>query len=148
MTIPSRTAVVLVLLGFGRFVLAQSAPISPDRPRRAIQEQQIESNVRHFRKPKVSIEPDNTFSLAGLIDSAEAHNPETHVPWEGASAQLAGLVLRAASCIQPLPPLRCRRRAGQRLSLAGRDAGPKLMRPIGRFEIPTMVTGRDSTRPV
>ena len=39
----------------------------------------------------VSIEPDRGYSLAELIDLAEAHNPVTQVAWEGARAQAAAL---------------------------------------------------------
>ena len=37
------------------------------------------------------IEPDKAYSLAELIDLAEAHNPETRVAWENALAQGAAL---------------------------------------------------------
>ncbi len=37
------------------------------------------------------IEPDKVYSLADLIDLAEAQNPETRVAWEGARAQAAAL---------------------------------------------------------
>jgi outer membrane protein TolC len=39
--------------------------------------------------PAFGIEPDRTYSLAELIDVAEAHNPETRVAWERARAQAA-----------------------------------------------------------
>ena len=41
------------------------------------------------RRPFVSIR--KTYSLAELIDLAEAHNPETRVAWEGAKAEAAAL---------------------------------------------------------
>ena len=37
------------------------------------------------------IDPDKAYSLAELIDLAEAHNPETRVAWENARAQAAAL---------------------------------------------------------
>ena len=39
----------------------------------------------------LSIESDRIYSLAELIDLAEAHNPETRVAWESARAQAAAL---------------------------------------------------------
>jgi outer membrane protein len=91
MTILTRPAVVLVILGYARLALAQIAPVSPDRPWHAIQEKHIGNDAKYLREPKFSIEPDKTYSLAELIDLAEAHNPETRIAWEGARAQLAAL---------------------------------------------------------
>jgi outer membrane protein TolC len=84
----TRLAIVFLILGKAS---AQIAPVSPDRPWHGVQEQQIENDARRFREPKFSIEPDRTYSLAELIDLAEAHNPETRIAWEGARAQLASL---------------------------------------------------------
>ena len=44
-----------------------------------------------FILPALRIESDRVYSLAELIDLAEAHNPETRVAWEGARAQAAAL---------------------------------------------------------
>ena len=64
-------------------------PFRPDHPWHGVQEQQIENDAKRFREPRFSIEPDRTYSLAELIDLAEAHNPETRIAWESARAQLA-----------------------------------------------------------
>jgi len=87
-TIVIRLAVAFVILGNAS---AQIAPFSPDRPWHGIQEQQIEDDSKHFPQPRFRIEPDRTYSLAELIDLAEAHNPETRIAWEGARVQLAAL---------------------------------------------------------
>ena len=42
-------------------------------------------------RSKVRIDPANTYSLAELIDFAQANNPETRVAWERARAQAAAL---------------------------------------------------------
>jgi len=72
-------------------VFAQSPPPSPDRPWHGPDERQITSDRKRLRQPVFPIEPDKAYSLAELIDLAEAHNPETRVAWENAIAQAATL---------------------------------------------------------
>jgi len=72
-------------------VFAQSQPTTPDRPWHSFADQQILGDARRFSPPPFRIESDRTYSLAELIDQAEAHNPETRVAWEGARAQAAAL---------------------------------------------------------
>src|SRR5271167_1043120 len=72
-------------------VFAQSPPPSPDRPWHSPDERQIVSEGNRFRQSAFRIESDKTYSLAELIDLAEAHNPETRVAWERARAQAAAL---------------------------------------------------------
>ena len=79
------------LLLFALRVFAQMAPASPDRPWHTSAEQQIKDDAKHFRELKFSLEPDRAYSLAELIDLAEAHNPDTRIAWEGARSQLAAL---------------------------------------------------------
>ncbi len=74
-----------------RPLLAQTAPISPDRPWHSAEEREIASEATRLRESRLGIEPDRTYSLAELIDLAEAHNPETRVAWERARAQVAAL---------------------------------------------------------
>jgi outer membrane protein len=71
--------------------LAQTAPISPDRPWHSAQEREIASEATSLSESRLGIEPDRTYSLAELIDLAEAHNPETRIAWERARAQAAAL---------------------------------------------------------
>jgi outer membrane protein TolC len=72
-----------------RPLLAQTAPFSPDRPWHSAQEREIASEAARLSESRLGIEPDRTYSLAELIDLAEAHNPETRVAWERARAQVA-----------------------------------------------------------
>src|SRR5438445_495839 len=72
-------------------IFAQSPPPSPDRPWHSPDERQIVSEGNRFRQLAFRIEPDKTYSLAELIDLAEAHNPETRVAWENARAEAAAL---------------------------------------------------------
>jgi hypothetical protein len=64
--------------------LAQTAPVSPDRPWHSAEEREIAGEATHLGASRLGIEPDRTYSLAELIDLAEAHNPETRVAWERA----------------------------------------------------------------
>jgi outer membrane protein TolC len=87
----ARTAVRVVLLTAISRVLAQSPPSSSDRPWHSPEERQIVRDAPHYLAPQLSIEPGRIYSLAELIDLAEAHNPETRVAWESARAQAAAL---------------------------------------------------------
>ena len=71
-------------------IFAQSPPPSPDRPWHS-SEQQIIEDARRFNSPGFRVESDRVYSLAELIDLAEAHNPETRVAWENARAQAASV---------------------------------------------------------
>jgi len=72
-------------------IFAQSPPASPDRPWHAPDERQFTNEWKRVRQPVLPIDPDKAYSLAELIDLAEAHNPETRVVWENARAQAAAL---------------------------------------------------------
>jgi outer membrane protein TolC len=87
----ARIAVTVALLTAIIRVLAQSPPPSPERPWHSPQERQIVADGPHYLAPSLSIEPGRIYSLAELIDLAEAHNPETRVAWESARAQAAAL---------------------------------------------------------
>src|SRR5215472_19194843 len=87
----ARTGATLVLLTTIGRSLAQSPPRAADRPWHSDDEQQIKRDARRFGPPAFRIEPDRTYSLAELVDLAEAHNPETRVAWENARAQAAAL---------------------------------------------------------
>ena len=72
-------------------IFAQSPPASPDRPWHTSDERRITDDQKRVPRPTLPIERDKAYSLAELIDLAEAHNPETRVAWEGARAQAAAL---------------------------------------------------------
>jgi outer membrane protein TolC len=82
--------VFLILMGANP-VFAQSPPVSPDRPWHTADERQIVNIEKSLRQAAFPIDPNKAYSLAELIDLAEAHNPETRVAWEGARAQGAAL---------------------------------------------------------
>jgi outer membrane protein TolC len=72
-------------------VFAQTPPAAPDRPWRTSGELRITNDGKRVRQSAVPIDGDKAYSLAELVDFAEAHNPETRVAWEGARAQAAAL---------------------------------------------------------
>jgi outer membrane protein len=85
------TAVLSVLLLFASRALGQSAPVSPDQPWHASQERKIEADAKNLRDSRFNVDPGKTYSLAELVNLAEAHNPETHLAWERARSQAAAL---------------------------------------------------------
>src|SRR4051794_31350708 len=86
-----RTALTIALLPAISATYAQSPPSSPDRPWHLSEEQRLITDSRPLRQPSLHINPDKAYSLAELIDLAEAHNPETRVAWENARAQAAAV---------------------------------------------------------
>ena len=88
---PRRATIPLVALMAAIPAFAQSPPASPDRPWHTLDERQIANDGRRLRQPALPIAPDKAYSLAELIDLAEAHNPETRVAWESARAEGAAL---------------------------------------------------------
>jgi outer membrane protein len=87
----TRKALALLLLGCASYLLAQAAPVSPDRPWHALEERQIEADAKKSLQSSFSVDPAKTYSLVELVDLAEAHNPETRFAWERARAQAAAL---------------------------------------------------------
>jgi outer membrane protein len=87
----STCRILCALLLCASRVAAQSAPVSPDRPWHFPQEQQIESDAKSLRNYRFSTDPAKTYSLAELIDLAEAQNPQTRLAWERARSQAGAL---------------------------------------------------------
>jgi outer membrane protein TolC len=81
----------IILLAAISRLFAQSPPFSPDHPWHSTDERQVISDAQRLHYQSLRIEPDRAYSLAELIDLAEAHNPETRVAWESARAQAAAL---------------------------------------------------------
>jgi outer membrane protein TolC len=88
---PFPTAVLFVLLLFASRALGQSAPVSPDQPWHASDERKIEADAKNLRDSRFNVDPGKTYSLAELVNLAEAHNPETRLAWERARSQAAAL---------------------------------------------------------
>ena len=98
----AQPALKVLLLTAISGLLAQSPPVSPDRPWHSPEEQQITREVRRFHLPTLPIESDRVYSLTELIDLAEARNPETRVAWENARAQAAALGIARSELLPTL----------------------------------------------
>jgi outer membrane protein len=88
---PARTTIPLVILVAAIPVFAQSPPSSPDRAWHSSDERRTADDGNRLRRPGLSMDFNKAYSLAELIDLAEAHNPDTRVAWENAVAQGAAL---------------------------------------------------------
>ena len=88
--LPSLTVTAIVLIAMMP-LFAQSPPVSSSQLWHSIEERQILRGATLSRSVARQIEPYKVYSLAELVDFAEAHNPETRVAWENARAQAAGL---------------------------------------------------------
>ena len=87
----ARTATTIGFVTSITAIFAQSPPPSPDRAWHSSDELQVIIDARNLLPRALRIEYDKIYSLAELIDLAEAHNPETRVAWENARAQAAAL---------------------------------------------------------
>jgi outer membrane protein len=88
---PTWIAILLAGPLYASHVFAQSAPALPGRPWHSPREQAIQTDAKNLRSYALSVDLAKTYSLAELIDLAEAHNPETHLAWERARGQAAAL---------------------------------------------------------
>jgi outer membrane protein len=88
---PLPLTISFVILAAAAPLFAQIPPASPDRPWRIPDQLRVTNDGKRVRQPAVPIDRDKAYSLAELIDLAEAHNPETRVAWESARAQAAAL---------------------------------------------------------
>jgi outer membrane protein TolC len=91
MGIRVRATILFILLSYAGCALSQSAPGLPSHPWHAAEEQKVEADARNFQDSRFNIDPTRTYSLAELVDLAEAHNPKTRVAWERARVQAAAL---------------------------------------------------------
>ena len=89
--ITTRAAILLLVPLCADCVLAQTAPASSNHPWLGPLEQQIKRDAGLVRDSVSGIDRSKTYSLAELIDFAQANNPETRFAWERARAQGAAL---------------------------------------------------------
>ena len=89
--VPKGVKFVVVSLIAAGSMFGQNAPAASDRPWHSPEEAAIASEARRFGEHSFSVDGDKIYSLAELIDLAEAHNPETRVAWENARAHAAAL---------------------------------------------------------
>ncbi len=87
----SSLALLLFIVMKANRASAQTLPVRPDRPWHSADERQIAREAQRLRQSGFHIDTGRAYSLADLIDLAEAHNPETRVAWENSRAQAAAL---------------------------------------------------------
>jgi outer membrane protein TolC len=128
---PLPTAVLFVLLLFASRALGQSAPVSPDQPWHASDERKIEADAKNLRDSRFNVEPGKTYSLAELVNLAEAHNPETRLAWEHARSQAAALGVARSELYPTLAAA----------ALSDRPLGSPLRKPFRRPGRPRFSSG-------
>src|SRR4051812_28721070 len=87
----ARTARYLVIVAALSRSFAQSPPVSAARPWHSSEELETMRVSQSFHPLTVRIDSGKLYSLAELIDLAEAQNPATRVTWEKARAQAASI---------------------------------------------------------
>jgi outer membrane protein len=70
---------------------AQTVPASPEHPWHSSAELKMQAYAKNVTDSMFTIDQSKTYSLAELIDLAQAHNPATRVAWERARSQAAAL---------------------------------------------------------
>jgi outer membrane protein len=78
-----------ILLSALRPGFAQMVAPSPNHAWYSPATRQVQIDAKRMPGPALGMDPARIYSLAELIDLAEAHNPETRLTWERARAQLA-----------------------------------------------------------
>jgi outer membrane protein len=63
---------------------AQSAPMSPEKPWHSKNEAELAQDLGSYSRRNFSLDGNHIYTLAELVDLAEAHNPETKSSWENA----------------------------------------------------------------
>src|ERR1700741_2161108 len=72
-------------------VLGQTVPASPEHPWHGSAELNMQAYAKNVTDSRFTLDQSKTYSLAELIDLAQAHNPATRVAWEHARSQAAAL---------------------------------------------------------
>src|ERR1700757_3056921 len=72
-------------------VLGQTLPASPEHPWHGSAELNMQAYAKNIADSRFTLDQSKTYSLAELIDLAQAHNPATRAAWERARSQAAAL---------------------------------------------------------
>jgi multidrug resistance efflux pump len=72
-------------------MFSQGPPASPDRPWHSSEQGQMARDSHRSAQCGFPIDRGKIYSLAELVDLAEAHNPQTRAAWENARAQAEAL---------------------------------------------------------
>ena len=71
--------------------LGQTVPASPEQPWHGSAELKMQAYARNVTDSRFTVDQSKTYSLAELIDLAQAHNPATRADWQRARSQAAAL---------------------------------------------------------
>jgi outer membrane protein len=85
--------------------LAQTAPLTPDRPWSVVDDSGLRSAILGPRAPGDALDPGKSYTLGELVDLAERHNPETRATWEQAKQRAAVLGIARAALFPTLGAL-------------------------------------------
>lgn len=72
-------------------VLGQTPPASPEHPWHGSAELKMQAYAKNVADSRFTVDQSKAYSLAELIDLAQAHNPATRAAWERARSQAAAL---------------------------------------------------------
>jgi outer membrane protein len=72
-------------------VLGQTVPASLEHPWHGSAELKMQAYAKNVTDSRFTVDQSKTYSLAELIDLAQAHNPATRTTWERARSQAAAL---------------------------------------------------------
>jgi len=72
-------------------ILGQTLPPSPEHSWHGPAELDMQAYVKNVTDSRFTVDQSKTYSLAELIDLAQAHNPATRAAWERARSQAAAL---------------------------------------------------------
>jgi outer membrane protein len=72
-------------------LLGQTVPASPEHPWHGSAELDMQAYAKTITDSRFALDQSKTYSLAELIDQAQAHNPATRAAWERARSQAAAL---------------------------------------------------------
>lgn len=95
-----RTLFFICTMAFATTMAAQDLPIAPDRPWFSKSESAVSRQAAQTKGHEFSLKPDREYSLAELIELAEAQSPETREAWQAARQQAASLKV-AQSALYP-----------------------------------------------
>ena len=85
------TAILLADLLLASSARAQTVPASAERPWHGSAELKMQAYAKNVTDSRFTVDQSETYSLAELIDLAQAHNPATRAAWERARSQAAVL---------------------------------------------------------
>jgi outer membrane protein len=99
---------------------SQCAPAVPNKAWHSAQEGPIEREAQHILRKDFAVSSTTSYSLAELIDLAEAHNPETHLAWERARSRADSLGVARSELYPTLAAVALSQTSGQQAYLITR----------------------------